>query len=74
MARTVEIENLIVDDLVKGVPGGVDSFPLRELSTKGWNVLAKDLPLTVAMLMRSALFQNVLRSHEHLVSLKARSM
>ena len=42
MAQIAEIENLIVDDLVKGVPGGVDPFPLREVGTKGWNVLAED--------------------------------
>ncbi len=58
MAQIAEIENLIVDDLVKGVPGGVDPFPLREVGTKGWNVLAEDLPLPVAVLKRSALFHN----------------
>ncbi len=58
MAQIAEIENLIVDDLVKGVPGGVDPFPLREVGTKGWNVLAEDLPLPVATLKRSALFHN----------------
>ena len=58
MAQIAEIENLIVDDLVKGVPGGVEPFPLREVGTKGWNILAEDLPLPVAVLKRSALFHN----------------
>lgn len=58
MAQIAEIENLIVDDLVKGMPGGVDPFPLREVGAKGWNILAEDLPLPVAVLKRSALFHN----------------
>ncbi len=58
MAQLADIENLIIDDLVKGVPGGADPFPLRDIGEKAWNVLAEDLPLPLAVLKRSALFHN----------------
>jgi D-serine dehydratase len=58
MARLSEIEDLLIDDLTKGVPGGAAPFCLRDIGTKRWNVLREDLPLPVAVLKESALAHN----------------
>ena len=48
----------IVDQRTKGIPGGIEPFPLGDIGAKGWNVLAGDLPLPVAVLKLSALDHN----------------
>jgi D-serine dehydratase len=48
----------LIDDRLKGVPGGVEPFPLEEVGRKGWNVLAEDLPLPLAVLKESAMSHN----------------
>ena len=48
----------IVDQRTKGIPGGIEPFPLGDIGAKGWNVLAGDLPLPVAVLKLSALNHN----------------
>ncbi len=53
-----EIDALLLDGRVKGIPGGVDSFPLGKIGEKRWNLLREDLPLPVAVLRRSALAGN----------------
>jgi D-serine dehydratase len=53
-----EIDSLQLDDLTKGVPGGVEPFRLDAIGAKGWNVLREDLPLPVAVLKASALAHN----------------
>ncbi len=37
----------VLDDRIKGIPGGTDPFPLSAIGAKGWNVLWQDLPLPV---------------------------
>ncbi|MFQ5954379.1 MAG: amino acid deaminase [Kiloniellales bacterium] len=58
MAQLSEIDELIVDGLEKGIPGGVTPFRLGDIGAKRWNVLGEDLPLPVAVLKQSALTHN----------------
>ncbi len=53
-----EILESVVDDQLKGVPGGVAPFPLGEVGRKGWNLLREDLPLPAAVIKESALEHN----------------
>ncbi|HEV2129647.1 MAG TPA: alanine racemase, partial [Longimicrobiaceae bacterium] len=53
-----EIERGLLDDRIKGIPGGTEPFPLGEIGRRGWNVLREDLPLPVAVLKESALAHN----------------
>lgn len=52
------IQELLLDDCMKGLPGGVDPFPLRDITQRGWNVLREDLPLPLMVLKRPALHHN----------------
>lgn len=58
MPTIAEIENFLIDDLVKGMPGGVMPFRLGDIANKGWNILKEDLPLPVAVLKASAIDNN----------------
>jgi D-serine dehydratase len=53
-----EILESVVDDRIKGVPGGVEPFPLGDIGRKGWNLLREDLPFPVAVIKESALEHN----------------
>jgi D-serine dehydratase len=53
-----EIDAIVLDGRVKGMPGDVAGFPLGEIGAKGWNVLREDLPLPLAVLRQSALRHN----------------
>ncbi len=53
-----KIDRLLIDGMFKGIPGVPEPFPLGSIREKGWNVLAGDLPLPVALLKQSALEQN----------------
>jgi D-serine dehydratase len=52
------IEDSTVDDTIKGMPGGITSFPLRDIAKQHWNLLQEDMPLPLAVLKRSALAHN----------------
>ncbi len=52
------LREFILDDRVKGIPGGVEPFPLAELGKKGWNVLKEDLPLPLLVMKQAALEHN----------------
>ena len=52
------IDDLLIDDRYKGIPGGTSPFPLAEIGRRGWNVLRGDLPLPIAVLKESALSHN----------------
>src|SRR5688572_6969345 len=52
------IDDLPIDDRYKGIPGGMPAFPLKELASRGWNVLRGDVPLPLAVLKLSALAHN----------------
>ncbi len=54
-----EIENELLDDRIKGIPGRVDPFPLAHIGARGWNVLREDLPLPLLVIKRSALECNI---------------
>ena len=58
LPRLPEIDAWIVDDCVKGYPGGAGPRPLREIGQSGWNVLRGDVPFPVAVLKASALENN----------------
>lgn len=46
-------------DGIKGMPPGVAPFPIGAIAAKGWNLLAEDMPLPLAVLKRSALDHNL---------------
>jgi D-serine dehydratase len=52
------IEATILDQCVKGMPGGIEPFRLGDIQRHGWNVLKEDLPLPLAVLKESALSHN----------------
>lgn len=52
------IEATLVDETVKGMPGGLGPMPLGDIARQGWNVLREDLPLPLAVLKDTALSHN----------------
>ncbi|MEO3427431.1 amino acid deaminase [Pelagibius sp. CAU 1746] len=52
------LDNLLLDDTLKGVPGGQPPFRIADAGGLGWNLLAEDLPLPVAVLKESAIEHN----------------
>jgi D-serine dehydratase len=58
MLTLAAIDDLLIDDRYKGIPGGTTPFPLKELAGRGWNLLRGDLPLPLAVLKESALAHN----------------
>ena len=38
------LETLLLDHRVKGMPGGIEPFPLGRIAERKWNVLREDLP------------------------------
>ncbi len=44
-----DIDDLLLDDLVKGIPGGTSGLRLGDVGKQGWNLLNEDLPLPVAV-------------------------
>jgi D-serine dehydratase len=53
-----EIDRLMLDGRVKGIPSGADGFALGTIGERRWNVLREELPLPLALLRQSALQQN----------------
>ncbi len=56
--KLTEIEESELDGRCKGIPAGAPPFRLDAIGGFGWNVLAGDLPLPVAVLKDSALTHN----------------
>lgn len=52
------IDGLLLDGLSKGLPSGQAPLRLDAVGAQGWNLLAEDLPLPLAVLKESALAQN----------------
>jgi D-serine dehydratase len=52
------IERLTLDGTVKGMPGDVAPFELRNIARQGWNVLRGDLPTPLLVLKASAVDAN----------------
>jgi D-serine deaminase-like pyridoxal phosphate-dependent protein len=53
-----EIDDMRLDDRVKGIPGGVRDLRLGDVGRQGWNLLREDLPLPAAILKTGALDNN----------------
>lgn len=53
-----EIESSLIDGRHKGVPGHCPPLALGAVATRGWNVLAEDLTLPLAVLRETALRHN----------------
>ena len=53
-----EIDNTLLDDTIKGIPGGTPPFRLGDIGQKGWNILREDLALPVVAICQSALERN----------------
>ena len=56
---SLSIGDQLLDETVKGIPGGTDPFPVSQIGEHKWNVLREDLPLPLMVLKRSALLQNI---------------
>jgi len=59
MLNLADLHATLIDDRVKGIPGGTQPFPLSEISQKQWNVLREDLPLPLLVLKQTALHHNL---------------
>jgi D-serine dehydratase len=58
MKTQENVEDFILDDRIKGIPGDVAPFRLGQIGEKGWNVLREDLPLPLAVLKSAAMENN----------------
>ena len=58
MAAGLHAENAPLDGRTKGLPAGIDALAPADIRSRGWNVLAEDLPLPLALLKESALRHN----------------
>src|SRR6266700_3590556 len=58
MPDGLDWEGFSLSGLIKGVPGGIAPFALRDIAKKGWNLLREDLALPAAVLKTSALDHN----------------
>ena len=52
------IDALVLNGLCKGLPPGTAPLRLGDVGAQGWNLLAQDLPLPLAVLKQSALRHN----------------
>lgn len=66
MPDLAAIDDLPLDGTVKGLPSGMTPIRLGEVGARGWNVLAEDLPLPLAVLKESALAHNGAWMHRFL--------
>lgn len=53
-----DLASLPLDALTKGIPAGAGPLALGDVGAQGWNVLAGDLPLPVAVVREAALAHN----------------
>ena len=58
MSDRIDPDDFLLSGLVKGVPGGIAPFKLREAGARRWNLLREDLPLPAAVLKASAVDHN----------------
>ena len=54
-----EIQNTLLDARIKGIPGSVEPFPLKEIKNKNWNILNEDLPMPIMVLKQDQLNHNL---------------
>jgi D-serine deaminase-like pyridoxal phosphate-dependent protein len=60
-----DIEDEFLDGTMKGLPGHVAPFRLRDIAERGWNVAGEDLPLPLLTLREPALRHNVAQMQEY---------
>lgn len=53
------IESSLLDNQLKGYPYAAEPRAVRDVGTRGWNVLRGDLPFPIALLKQSALEHNL---------------
>ena len=53
-----DIENTLIDDRIKGIPGGHPAMRQSEIGAQNWNLLREDMNLPVAILKETALEHN----------------
>lgn len=53
-----DLESSLIDGRLKGIPGHIAPLALGAVAAQGWNVLAEDLTLPLAVLHESALAHN----------------
>ncbi len=64
------LQEFVLDGRIKGIPGNVPPFPLRDLAAKDWNVLREDLPLPLLVLKEwelnhnRSVFTSFLKKHQ----------
>ncbi len=52
------LRQTMIDGSTKGIPPNAEPFALKNIASKGWNVLREDLPMPLMLLKRSALDHN----------------
>jgi len=52
-------DTTFIDGSWKGVPGAQGGLRIEDIGSRGWNVLAEDLPLPLAIIRQSALDHNI---------------
>ncbi len=57
--RMTDVLDPLLDSTFKGFPHGAAPLPRSQVGAQGWNVLAGDLPLPLALIRRDALAHNV---------------
>jgi len=59
MSQSIDaIDDILLDGLVKGFPGGHAPVRVGDVGKQGWNLLREDLPLPLAVLKRDTLDAN----------------
>ena len=61
-----EIQNTLLDARIKGIPGSVEPFLLKEIKNKNWNILNEDLPMPIMVLKQDQLNHNLKTFAEYL--------
>ncbi len=52
------MDDVVIDDTLKGYPDGIPPTPLRDIGRHGWSILRQDVPLPAAVLLDSAIENN----------------
>ena len=54
-----EIQHTILDRRIKGIPGSVEPFPLKELINKKWIILNEEMPMPILVLIQKNYHQKL---------------
>lgn len=58
MPVSLSLEDIQLDDILKGFPGHTEPMRISEVGEAKWNVLSEDFPLPLAVLKQSAMDRN----------------